>query len=79
METETFSGKTVSRTFNEYEDFNPGDKVKLKSGGPAMTVDGTAGSHYVCCWFDGATLHREMLNQGALEKVAEKDQDLSPA
>jgi hypothetical protein len=40
METETVGGKTVSKTFNEYEDFNVGDIVRLKSGGPNMTVDG---------------------------------------
>jgi len=41
-------------------EFKPGDVVRLKSGGPAMTVDeiekkGTALSIF-CFWFDGAQL-----------------------
>ena len=64
--------KTVSRTFNEFEDFNVGDVVKLKSGGPNMTVDVPAGSRYICVWFEGNTCRRETFDQGALEKVEEK-------
>lgn len=28
-----------------------GDTVKLKSGGPVMTVDGAAGERVTCYWF----------------------------
>ena len=63
--------KEPTKTFNEYEDFNIGDVVRLKSGGPSMTIDGTAGSRYVCVWFDSATVyHRQNFDQGALAKVA---------
>ena len=80
METETFAGKTVSKTFNEFEDFNVGDVVRLKSGGPNMTIDGTAGSRLVCAWFDADNAYRmRSFDQGALEKVTAKDPDLSPA
>jgi uncharacterized protein YodC (DUF2158 family) len=62
--------KTVSKTFNEFEDFNVGDVVRLKSGGPNMTVDGTAGSRYVCVWFDSSNVYyRQNFDQGAIEKV----------
>lgn len=70
METETLAGKTVSRTFNEYEDFNIGDVVRLKSGGPNMTVDNAASSRIQCVWFIDATQYRDNFDQGALEKVA---------
>lgn len=69
METEIFAGKTVSRTFNEYEDFNVGDIVKLKSGGPNMTVDNASSSRIQCVWFVDATRYRDNFDQGALEKV----------
>jgi uncharacterized protein YodC (DUF2158 family) len=39
----------------------PGDLVKLKSGGPAMTVEADVSdrvfpSNYLCVWFDGRKL-----------------------
>jgi uncharacterized protein YodC (DUF2158 family) len=71
--------KTVSRTFNEFEDFNVGDVVKLKSGGPNMTVDNSSSSRITCVWFDADTVyHMRNFDQGAIEKVT-KDPDLSPA
>jgi uncharacterized protein YodC (DUF2158 family) len=70
--------KTVSRTFNEFEDFNVGDIVKLKSGGPNMTVDNASGSRVMCNWFDGVVCQQWQFDQGAIEKVT-KDPDLSPA
>jgi uncharacterized protein YodC (DUF2158 family) len=33
-------------------DFNPGDVVQLKSGGPLMTVSVVTGPVVVCEWFD---------------------------
>jgi uncharacterized protein YodC (DUF2158 family) len=62
--------KTVSRTFNEFEDFNVGDIVKLKSGGPNMTVDNASSSRIICKWFDSTNIcFIEEFDQGALEKV----------
>jgi uncharacterized protein YodC (DUF2158 family) len=72
--------KTVSRTFNEYPDYEVGDIVRLKSGGPNMTVDNCGGSWLDCAWFDvGGAHHRQPFSQGSLEKVPTKDPDLSPA
>jgi len=52
--------------------FKVGDVVKLKSGGPLMTVanpNATAGGHAVigCTWFDGKTPHAEMFPAETLE------------
>ena len=75
METETIGGKTVSRTFNEYPDFNVGDIVRLKSGGPNMTVDNASSSRIICTWFEGEILHSQDFDQGALEKVTSEKQE----
>ncbi len=73
METDTkqYPGKT----FNQFEDFNVGDVVRLKSGGPHMTVDNASGSRIICTWFESGSniLHSEEFDQGALEKVAPAD------
>jgi uncharacterized protein YodC (DUF2158 family) len=33
-------------------DFNLGDVVKLKSGGPEMTIDELSGTQAHCTWFE---------------------------
>jgi uncharacterized protein YodC (DUF2158 family) len=56
------------------ETFEIGDIVYLKSGGPAMTVKTLCGPTpetypiVGCVWFDGGTLHQELLNPGSLVK-----------
>ncbi|HEX2552116.1 MAG TPA: DUF2158 domain-containing protein [Microvirga sp.] len=51
--------------------FKPGDRVQLKSGGPAMTVerveDGTDGSRIVCTWSEGAKRESRAFEPSALE------------
>jgi uncharacterized protein YodC (DUF2158 family) len=32
-------------------DFKQGEVVRLKSGGPAMTVETTEGNETICAWF----------------------------
>ena len=50
-------------------DFKTGDVVKLKSGGPPMTVSGLpAGNSSVlpCSWFDGADVKHSTFMPAAL-------------
>lgn len=54
--------------------FNKGDIVRLKSGGPDMTVDGTNQENEIvnCKWFDGSELKQSSFNRSSLEKKEEK-------
>ena len=52
------------------EDFTDGDLVRLKSGGPIMTLEGEASDgEAICAWFDGQKRHREMFAYTSLEKT----------
>ncbi|HLX65290.1 MAG TPA: DUF2158 domain-containing protein [Planctomycetota bacterium] len=58
-------------------EFKQGDVVRLKSGGPDMTVeniadyavDRDAKQSVKCAWFQGKTLNREVFSLDMLEKV----------
>ncbi|WP_089681935.1 YodC family protein [Billgrantia gudaonensis] len=56
------------------EKFVVGDVVKLKSGGPEMTVNSYLGrlDKYSCQWFAGKKLEQGSFPEDSLEKV-EKD------
>jgi uncharacterized protein YodC (DUF2158 family) len=50
-----------------------GDVVRLKSGGPAMTVESTiGGSECMCMWFEGTTLRKKAFPTEALERTTTK-------
>jgi uncharacterized protein YodC (DUF2158 family) len=51
--------------------FNVGDIVKLKSGGPDMTVQniGAGGNGYRCQWFAGKKLEDGFFSTESLELV----------
>ncbi len=46
-----------------------GSLVRLKSGGPVMTVINVNTSAVECRWFDGATPHKDVFPKSALEQV----------
>ncbi|WP_425347706.1 YodC family protein [Spartinivicinus poritis] len=48
-----------------------GSLVRLKSGGPLMTVINvnSYSVHVECRWFDGATPHKDVFPKSALEQV----------
>jgi uncharacterized protein YodC (DUF2158 family) len=56
-------------------DFKPGDVVKLKSGGPKMTIDGiddyTGGRFAKCPWFDGTMNKEKLFSLASLKHVEE--------
>lgn len=49
--------------------FKPGDTVKLKSGGPVMTVSTAKDTNgfYYCQWFKGATQQHGNFREETLE------------
>ncbi len=49
--------------------FKIGDIVRLKSGGPNMTIEGEAHGEYVCIWFDQRTRKTDVFSGATLEKV----------
>lgn len=40
------------------DEFKPGDEVRLKSGGPKMTVEDFATPIVACVWFEGTKINR---------------------
>ncbi len=57
----------------EAENFQPGDLVQLKSGGPTMTFEGyeAFNGNMVCSFFDGKKLVREQFSKPSMRKVQE--------
>jgi uncharacterized protein YodC (DUF2158 family) len=62
-----------------FMDFEAGDIVMLKSGGPSMTIEKigpisfnskTTGAH--CSWFENNQLKHEVFSFGSLEKIPGK-------
>ena len=52
------------------EDFEIGNVVQLRSGGPKMTVHGVVSDgDVVCQWFEGNVVHEESFPREALQKV----------
>jgi uncharacterized protein YodC (DUF2158 family) len=55
-------------------DFETGDVVRLKSGGPRMTVVGHVqlSDIMLCKWFEGDKVHTDSFPSKALEGAAEE-------
>ena len=54
--------------------FDEGDKVRLKSGGPIMTVQVAPDHMAYCVWFVGDKPHQGTFDQNTLELVRAKGQ-----
>ncbi len=50
-----------------------GDVVRLKSGGPAMTVAKVEGKEIACVWFDGKTQRADAFPSVCLELEDESE------
>jgi len=54
--------------------FEPGNVVRLKSGGLKMTVERAGAREIYCCWFDlKGKLCKASIPQEALEKAEDDD------
>ena len=54
--------------------FTPGDVVRLKSGGPKMTVLESDGEQVQCKWFDrNGKLHTENFSAALLDAFKPRD------
>ena len=59
--------------------FSRGDIVRLKSGGPQMTVREEKKGALVCDWFEGDKLRRESFFAEQLSEAATQAEDLEVA
>ena len=50
--------------------FKPGDTVKLKSGGPLMTVNDVDGNDVICVWFEGKDINERAFKSATLKREA---------
>jgi len=53
-------------------EFNVGDIVKLKSGGPEMTIQSTSDTYVRCQWFAGKKLDKGSFPNESIIKVAQE-------
>jgi uncharacterized protein YodC (DUF2158 family) len=56
-----------------------GDVVRLKSGGPRMTILGGNNKHWVCQWFNNAGLDEGTFAAASLQPVEDNDGDAALA
>jgi uncharacterized protein YodC (DUF2158 family) len=64
--------------------FEPGDTVRLKSGGPKMTIDSVSTGNawggdvdvpvYTCSWFRGATRNQEKFKESSLTEADDDEE-----
>ena len=52
--------------------FEAGDKVQLKSGGPVMTVESTEENTVNCIWFEGKSGNKSVVRNSFPAVVLEK-------
>ncbi len=63
--------RSINRGVRSMPDFKEGDIVKLKSGGPDMTVTNpkSLGDQVVCKWFAGSKVQEGKFHPDSLEHV----------
>jgi len=49
------------------QEFQVGDLVQLKSGGPKMTINSMIGNNYTCVWFAGTKHNKANFTAQALQ------------
>lgn len=62
-------------------DFKPGDLVKLKSGGPAMTIESVDRKEggFVCLWFTDGELDSDTFVSAVLVMISPEDISMTAA
>ncbi len=60
------------------DEFEVGDVVRLKSGGPKMTIQSFRAPHedYFCKWFAGKKMKSGYFDKATFKKVKEEDDQL---
>ena len=56
-------------------EFNIGQKVKLSSGGPLMTIDHVEDEVVGCVWFEGTRLRTANFRPGTLSRSSDIDHE----
>lgn len=59
------------------EIYKVGDLVRLKSGGPKMTVNSINSVWIDCAWFTGSKANRENFKPEALERYKEEEEKVA--
>ena len=54
----------------QLNEVQPGDVVRLKSGGRMMTAGSESGGVFRCYWFDNNEMRKSDIPRAALEQVA---------
>lgn len=63
----------------EGSSFTVGDRVRLNSGGPELTVRNVDGDSISCDWFDGATLRQKVFDKRQLVSASRQMTNLELA
>lgn len=59
------------------EKYQPGDFVRLRSGGPTLTVTSQDQEIVSCVWFDGNNIQKGEFHELTLERVEDHEEKIS--
>lgn len=73
--------KPIQKEEPSMDEFKPGDLVKLKSGGPAMTVESVDRKEggFVCLWFTDGELDSDTFVSAVLVMISPEDIPMTAA